>query len=140
MAIRLPDVPVLTDTILYEYLTDLVRALQIELNNVKSDRDVLLNRLTMGFSSHVSSGNADPNNSVILVDSSASAVLVSLPDPLDVKGRVFNVKKINGNTNQITIECATAGITIDGATSVAVSGSARSCVTCYSDGSNYWIL
>lgn len=140
MSIRLPDVPALSDNVLYEYLIDLVRTLQNELNRVKSDRDVLLNRLTMGFSSHVSSGNADPDNSVILVDSSASAVLVSLPDPLGVKGRVFNVKKIDSNTNQITIECATAGITIDGVVSVAINGSAKSCITCYSDGSNYWII
>lgn len=139
--IRLPE-PVNVQTIdeLTLYLNQLVRSITAAFTEVDGTLEVTNNRQRMASQSLEGTGNIDEGSSVVLCNASASAITVSLPDPLDVFGRVYHVKKINTNSNDVTIDCVTGGVTIDSSASHILTGSRKPSIMCYSDGREYWII
>ena len=63
--------------------------------------------------------NLGDTHYTILVDATAGAVVISLPDStvtLNIAGRVYNVKKIDATANPVTVQRVGASDLIDGAT------------------------
>jgi hypothetical protein len=61
----------------------------------------------------------DATHYTILVDASGGAITIDLPDSTvtaNINGRVYNVKKIDGSANAVTVQRAGASDQIDGAT------------------------
>ena len=75
---------------------------------------------------------------VILVNATAAPVTVTLPSAVGREGRVYEVKRISSNANQVTLDCYSAE-TIDEATEQIYTLPYVS-LTVYSDGSNWWII
>ena len=123
-----------------DYLNALVRDLEGAFLSIGGDFDVAQNRQSMASQSLSETGNIGQGSSVVLCDASASAITVSLPDPLEVTGRVYHVKKINTNTNDVTVDCQTGGVTIDSSANQILTGSSKPSIMCYSDGREYWII
>jgi hypothetical protein len=141
--IRLPDISRLgvdaSEQAIKDYLHDLVRALQYEVDNNEQEFGQLGQIEALDSVELSSGGNIPRSAAVILCDASASNMTVSLPDPLDAKGEVYYIKKIStGNT--VTLTCSTSGATIDKATSQILIGINYPTVKVYSDGSEYWII
>lgn len=137
---RLPDPYLLTDADqISRYLTDLVRALQLSLNNIEQLQGEFQQIENLDSVEVSSGGNINRSTAVILCDASASALTMTLPDPLDAKGEVYYVKKINTNANDVTID-VTGGGTIDEQSSIVLTGNQMPCAKVYSDGSEYWII
>ncbi len=78
------------------------------------------------------------DNSVVLVDAAAGAVAVALPAASTVAGRVFNIKRLDGTVNTVTVDPDGAEL-IDGATTAALTIQYES-VTLVSDGTGWSIL
>ncbi len=71
---------------------------------------------------------------VLGVDTSAGAVVLQLPDPADVEGQTFLVKRQTGGANGLAVQ-PVAG-TIEGSTSVSLAAQ-YDLLEVYSDGTNY---
>lgn len=127
---------------LVRYLNQLVRDLVGNLENVRSDLYVTNKRLTMANQTIDTDGaNIDPGSSVVLVDASVSSITVNLPDPYEVNGRAYWVKRIDSNpSNDVTIDCVTSGVLIESSATDSIPGSNIVSHMYYSDGTSYWSL
>ena len=83
---------------------------------------------------------ASVSSDVILCNVTSGGIVVTLPDATTAQGKLIQVKKIDGSTNDVTIS-SVAG-TIDGSASATLSGSggAKPGAAFVSDGSNWYIL
>lgn len=80
----------------------------------------------------------DIDDHLVLVDTSAGAVEISLPSAVTASNRKFIIKdKGNASTNAITVT-ASAG-NIDGFGSVTM-GNSFATLPVFSDGSNFWVI
>lgn len=143
---RLPDFkPNITDDYnvftadLSYYIADLVRTLQMSINDLEQGLDDGNRIITHSTNTLSTSGNLPLGVGVILCDASASALTITLPDPYEQTGRAFHIKKINTNSNDVTLNVQTSA-TIDKSTTKTLTGAQRPSVTVYSDGSEYWII
>lgn len=75
------------------------------------------------------------DETIILVDTSSGAVTVTLPAATDNANRIFIIKKISSDSNQITLD-PNASETIDGFTTIVFAGQYTS-YTLNCDGSNW---
>jgi hypothetical protein len=78
---------------------------------------------------------------VVLVDPTAGAFDVTLPNANVVTGRRIQVKRTTTSANAVTVK--SAGGTIDnvaGATGITLAGGSLSSLTVASDGTNWWII
>jgi hypothetical protein len=73
----------------------------------------------------------------ILADATTAAFTVTLPAATGNSGKMFNIKKIDGTANAVTI--STGGGNIDGVSTRAISIQYET-VTVQSDGTNYYII
>ncbi len=73
---------------------------------------------------------------ILLVDTTAGATTVVLPDPAAALDQVFGVKRTTAGANTLTIQSATGSI--DGGTFSLVGQ--YDFLSCKSDGANYWII
>lgn len=115
------------------------RSRNITLSNLVNVLNDLLNstqRVTTSTSNYLAS-NA---NDVILMDLTSGALSVTLPAASTATGKLITVKKIDGTSNDITVQ--TNGGNIDGSATVTMSGSggAKTSAAFISDGSNWFIL
>jgi len=77
----------------------------------------------------------------VLVDPTAGAFDVTLPNANVVTGRRIQVKRTTTSANAVTVK--SAGGTIDnvaGATGITLAGGSLSSLTVASDGTNWWII
>lgn len=74
----------------------------------------------------------------MLADATAAAFTVSLPTAAGIKGRIYNVKKIDSSINAVSIE-ANGTETIDGSLTQVLIDQNES-ITIQSDGSNWFII
>lgn len=74
---------------------------------------------------------------VILADSSASVVTVTLPPPADAIYKRFDVKKLDGTANVVVI--APESGNVDGSASKSLSVQYQA-LTFVSDGVGYWVI
>ena len=72
-----------------------------------------------------------------LVDTTAGAVTVTLPDPSTVRGRMFVVKRITAGANTLTIQATTGNIDNAATTTIATQYNA---LRLKSDGVGYWLI
>lgn len=79
-------------------------------------------------------------NDVVLMDVTAATRTATLPAASSATGKVIQIKKIDGGTNDVTI--ATVSGNIDGSATATLSGSggAKPGASLISDGSNWYIL
>jgi hypothetical protein len=103
----------------------------------------VLNPLLNSTSSVVTSTTnylATASNDVILMDLTAGALAVTLPAGSANEGVLIQVKKIDGTTNDLTVQ--TAGGNIDGSATATLSGSggAKPGASFICDGANWFIL
>ena len=79
-------------------------------------------------------------NDVVLMDLTSGALSCTLPDATISEGKLIQIKKIDGTTNNLTIQ--TEGGNIDGSATATLSGSggAKPGASFISDGSNWFIL
>lgn len=83
---------------------------------------------------------ASISNDVILMDLTSASLAVTLPNAALAGGKLITIKKIDGTTNDITVQ--TDGGNIDGSATATLSGSggAKPSAAFISDGSNWYIL
>lgn len=83
---------------------------------------------------------ATSSNDVILMDATSGSISVTLPNAAISEGVLINIKKIDGSTNDVTVQ--TNGGNIDGSATATLSGSggARPGASFISDGNNWYIL
>ncbi|MFH0754494.1 MAG: hypothetical protein V2A70_08015, partial [Candidatus Omnitrophota bacterium] len=74
---------------------------------------------------------------VAMVDASAGAVTITLPDPSGIKGRVYDIKKTDASANALNIN--TAAGNIDGSASVSTT-TPNASFTIVTDGTNWWVI
>jgi hypothetical protein len=85
-----------------------------------------------------SSTTAGEGDCTILCDATSGAITVTLPAAAGVPRRIYNVKKIDGGGNAITID-GNGAETIDGSTTVVFSAPNQT-VSIQSDGTEWWIV
>lgn len=78
-----------------------------------------------------------PGDGCILADTSGGDIDVTLPDPEQVLGMEFTVKRLNAGGGALTV--LTPSGTIDNAASKTIT-SIYSSIRVKSDGTNYWIV
>lgn len=125
--------------------SDYVRAIvggssrNIALNNFVTTLNPLLNG-TLSVVTSTTNYLATAANDVILMNVTSGGLAVTLPDASISEGELIQVKKIDGTTNDVTVQ--TAGGNIDGSATATLSGSggARPGASFISDGSNWYIL
>lgn len=130
----LPDAPAEYSQ---SYLIGLTRILRLYFTGQVDVKDPVLTALsTIGtYTASASVGNVD--GGVILVDTTAGAVTITLPAASKSKDYSFTVKRITATANGVTVT-ATSG-NIDGGASVTI-GTQYKALTFKSDGTNYWII
>ncbi len=80
----------------------------------------------------------DVDDHLVLVDTSAGAVEISLPSAVTASNRKFIIKdKGNASTNAITVTAAAGNI--DSFASVTIQNSYAN-LPVFSDGSNFWVI
>jgi hypothetical protein len=77
------------------------------------------------------------NDWLLLVDTSAGAVTVTLPTPSAAIGRCFEIKRTTGGGAALTVE--TPSGTIDGAPTASIPTQYVALIF-YSDGTDYWLI
>lgn len=113
-------------------------------NTTVSNLITALNTLGIGTSLAITTTTtnylATAANDVVLADVSGGALAVTLPDASISLGKEIQVKKIDGSTNDVTVQ--TAGGLIDGSATATLSGSggARPAASFVSDGADWYIL
>ena len=135
---RLPEPPQNIGQETRKYLQDLIKVINLNLQENESDKspDIFI---PFGSLVEVSTSQTIGNSSVVLADASASALSLTLLEPLSTYRKFFHVKKINTNANDVTLIVESSG-TIDNSTSVLLTGSDRPSLLLYSDGTEYKIL
>jgi hypothetical protein len=78
------------------------------------------------------------DDSFITCDTSGGAFTVTLPDALNVKGREFDIKKIDSSANAATLD-GKGSQTIDGSITAVIQAQYES-VTVISDGSTWHVI
>jgi hypothetical protein len=81
--------------------------------------------------------DAGPNDGLFLVDTTAGEVTVTLPDPGDVLGREFTIKKITGGPNCALVRATNGSVERTGVYCLLKQYAA---ITVKSDGVEYWIV
>jgi hypothetical protein len=94
--------------------------------------------LSVGLTSVSATITLDKSMNTILVDATAAARVVTLPDATKVKGLQYTIKKIGTGTNTVTIT-PYGTQKIDTAATLAISAALGS-YTLVSDGSNWQIV
>ena len=125
--------------------SDYVRVLKsgssrnITLTNLVTVLNPLLNG-TLSVITSTTNYLATAANDVILMDVTSGGLAVTLPAASISDGELIQVKKVDGSTNDVTVQ--TAGGNIDGSATATLSGSggARPGAAFISDGSNWYIL
>jgi hypothetical protein len=79
---------------------------------------------------------SDTDN-VILVDASGGSRTITLPSAVGIKGRTYNIKKIDATTNGVVISPSAGNI--DGLASFTTT-TQNQAFTVISDGTNWWII
>jgi len=95
-------------------------------------------RLAVNVSSKSSSDTVLATDAILLADATSGAVTLTLPAASAVSGRVYNFKKIDSSSNNVTI-ARDGSDTIDGATSFVLD-SQYEAITLVSNGSNWFII
>lgn len=85
-----------------------------------------------------SSTTLDDNYTVILANCTSGAIIITLPLAINYKGRFFYIKKIDASANNLTID-GNGSETIDGQLTAVISVQ-YTCLTIYSDGTEWWII
>lgn len=75
---------------------------------------------------------------VVLANTSAGGITITLPLAASCTGKLINIKKISSDGNVMLIDAQLAEL-IDGSPSLSVTGQ-YNCTTLISDGSNWWII
>jgi len=122
-----------------EYMRDLNRVIELEIDDTAADIEISERRQKMDSQLLLTGGNIAPKQSVVLADASASSLTLPLPSPLDVRGQVYHIKKININANDVVVDVTDAS-NIDRSATQTLTGSGRPSIMCYSDGIEYWII
>jgi hypothetical protein len=78
-----------------------------------------------------------PSDDIVLVDTTAGSVTLTLPAAATVRGQWYEFKKLVA-ANTLTLDPANAE-TIDGAATLAWTTQYQ-CYTVYSDGTEWWIV
>lgn len=140
MSKRLPD-PDSYDILggeLVIYLSELVRSIEDSVSEVaerQDTRSVLPSYSIIEVDTAFSVGK----EAIVLVDASASAVTVTLPNPAEYYRNTFTIKKIDDPGNEVYIEVFASGI-VNGSTQAVLQGPGRPFMTVISDGKQYWTI
>ena len=86
---------------------------------------------------YTSAQTLDETHQFVLLDTSNGSIVITLPSASDIKGKVYNIKKIA--TNGTVILNTVNSQTIDGVASIKFAGRFSS-VNIISDGSNWWVV
>ena len=115
---------------------DDLRMMALRINDLVKDA----NRRSTEFTKKSVTGNTtlDDNYSIILVDATSAAVTITLPSAASYSGRVYYVKKIDSSVNAVTID-AVGSETIDNQLTAVIS-SQYTCLTLFSDSTEWWII
>lgn len=93
-------------------------------NNVLTTLEMSLNRSADGFLTPVRRLSANTtlntNDNIVLVDSTAAAITITLPIALESEQKTIIIKKIDASVNAVTV-AAQGPSTIDGVASRAIS-------------------
>lgn len=93
----------------------------------------------VGLRTITANDNLVAGDQVLMVDTAAGNVVVTLPSAADVVvGAVYTVKRITSDANHVTIDPVGAE-TIDGDGSILMNTALES-QNIYSDGTNWWVL
>jgi len=149
MAVRLPELRNLNEEglpkpfdSLFKTLKGFVRELGLtleqEFDRVEGALDTSTNLTTEGFVT-VTADYVAGQRSVILVDTSAGNVEVTLPDPTEVVRSEYVIKKITSGTETLSV-VADGGANIDGASSYSTAATTFPTVRVFSDGTQYWSI
>lgn len=134
---RWPDPPQNMQEPLGSYLRELARVLRdYDVNIFSQDSGIMFETARKRPSTTVSTSfSMGATDCMMLVDSSASNVRITLPAALDAKGTFYDIKKtdVNGGT-VVSVEGSGSEFT------VILSGTDRPSITVYSDGTNFWII
>lgn len=111
----------------------------ISLTNLVADLNALING-TLSVVTSTTNYLATSANDVILMDVTSGGLAVTLPNAAISEGVLIQIKKIDGSTNDVTVQAG--GGNIDGSATATLSGSggARPGASFISDGSNWYIL
>ena len=74
---------------------------------------------------------------VILCDTASNAITLTLPSAASMQGKKLLIKKINNNSNTVTVD-GNLSETIDNSSTLVLAGSAYSSTVLYSDGVEWW--
>ena len=74
----------------------------------------------------------------VFVDASTGALTITLPSALSAEGRYFNIKKIDGTANAVTVD-ADGSETIDGGVTASLASQYDS-LSVISDGAEWFII
>jgi len=80
---------------------------------------------------------ATATDCTLLCDATLADLTITLPAASTVTGRFYNIKKVDGSRNLVTIDATTD--TIDGSSTVIITAQWTT-ITVQSDGSNWWII
>jgi hypothetical protein len=93
--------------------------------------------LSFQIVSKIATYTVTDTDNVILVDASSVACTINIPSAVGIKGRTYNIKKIDATTNGVII--TPAGGNIDGQATFTTT-TQNQAFTVISDGSNWWII
>lgn len=115
---------------------DDLRMMALRINELVKDA----NRRSSEYTKTIVTGNTtlDDNYSVILVDATSAAITVTLPAAASYLGRIYYVKKIDSSANAVTID-GSGSETIDDQLTAVISIQ-YTCLTLFSDGTEWWII
>ena len=134
MRVRLPDVPKNAEGFT-SYAEELNRTLEQTIDIIVSSTESRINVQSMSLETTDVSGNLG-KNSVILVDSSAGNVAITLPPPVDEYRSVYIVKKISTDANNVTIAARDSG-DVEGVAIYTLPAGNYPSIHVISDGYNY---
>ena len=101
-------------------------------------RPISTNQLSRAIRRVTENFTATNKDHIILADATAGPITIFLPTALADKDKTLLIKRLNGNSNRVTI-LPEVGDTIDDQTSVIISVQ-YDAVTIFSDRDNWWIL
>lgn len=82
----------------------------------------------------------DLTEAVVLVDTSAYDQTIWLPDPSEVPGRMYTVKKISNDSNYVFVDSATGNVDDGASPSNKTWNTAYAAFSFVSDGTDWWIV
>ncbi len=117
-----------TDKELYDFLNRFVRS-------ADENIDFLLRPTLRSVSANYTAVDSDYT---ILVDATGGARTITLPIASKAKNKVYNIKKIDSSTNNVTVD-GNGSETIDGATTYVIINQYES-IMIHSDGTAWFII